>query len=180
MFITCEYVRSILDYNEKTGVLTWKKRPEEHFKSKKVFAIWNGKYSGKVAGCNHTNQNGKKYRLISIDNRRYLEHRVIWLLVHGIEPRNEIDHINGNGLDNRIENLRDITRGENNKNIKLSKRNKSGFVGVSFDKAKGKYKAEIGLKGKTKFIGYFSDFTQACEARKKAEIKCGFHANHGS
>lgn len=180
MIITSKYINSILSYNETTGTLTWKKRPVDHFKSNKGFAVWNGKYSEKVAGCNHTNQNGKQYRLISIDSKRYLEHRIIWLLSTGKHPTNEIDHINGNSLDNRIENLRDITRAENNKNFRLSKRNKSGFIGVCFDKAKGKYRAEIGINSKAKFIGYFETAEQASKARNKKSKEYGYHKNHGS
>ena len=180
MKFTHDYIKSIIDYNHKTGSISWKVRPQEHFKTKKAVAVWNGKYSGKTAGCNHTNQNGKQYRLISIDSKRYVEHRVIWFLVTGKLPVNDIDHIDGNGLNNKIKNLRDVTRAENNKNFKLGKRNKSGFIGVHFDKSKGRYKAEIGVNSKTKFIGYFDTAKEANEARKKESAKYGYHKNHGS
>jgi len=180
MGLTQQYIKKILSYNPDTGILIWNFRPESHFKSKKGMAIWNGKYANKIAGCNTKTKSGKSYRIISINSKRYMAHRIIWLIVKGKEPVNDIDHINGDGIDNRIKNLRDVTRTENNKNFKLSKRNKTGFIGVHFDKVKKKYKAEIGVNSKTKFIGYFDTAKEASVAREQKSREYGYHINHGT
>lgn len=180
MNFTQNFVKSLFSYDKYTGFLYWKERPEDHFKSFKGFKVWNGKYSKKLAGAVHTNQNGKKYITVSINSKRYLAHRIIWLLVTGENPNNEIDHINGNGIDNRIENLRHITRKENNKNLSISVRNKTGVVGVHWDKKRKVFKAEIRAHGKNKFLGYFKTIEEAAVVRKKAEKKLGYHKNHGT
>ena len=91
----------------------------------------------------------------------------------------ELDHINGDRLDNRIENLRPVTRQENLKNQKRSIANTSGVTGVYWDRETGKWRALIRIGGKVKTIGRFLSFEEAVMARKEAERKNGYHANHG-
>lgn len=100
-------------------------------------------------------------------------HRIIWEMVYGECP-DVIDHINGDKHDNRLVNLRNVDRAENMRNRKLNKRNKSGINGVSTRKD-GKWLVVI----RTKYIGLFDNFFEACCARKSAEYKAGFHENHG-
>ena len=82
-----------------------------------------------------------------------------------------VDHKNGNTLDNRKENLRFCTPMENCRNTKMTKRNKTGYKGVSFVKSKGKFVAYISIGGKNKGLGHFDDPKKAheayCEAAKK-------------
>ena len=82
-----------------------------------------------------------------------------------------VDHINRNPLDNRKENLRICTQSENTKNKSKQHNNKSGVVGVHWDKQNSKWKAEISIKGKKKSLGYFSNKQDAIEARLKAELE---------
>lgn len=173
MKITQEIINECFFYNKNTGILCWKERPAHHFGSNMVCKRWNKRYSGKKAGTIHKNQNGKKYITISIFNKRFFAHRVIWLFVYGVWPKNEIDHINGNSIDNRLNNLRHVKRSENNQNLRISKRNKSGIIGVR-KYAKNKVEtwvADIGYKGKSKTIGFFRTKEEAITARKKAEQK---------
>lgn len=168
-----EVTKKVLDdcfiYNKETGDLFWKNRPTSHFKNIRARNSWNTKYSGKQVGTVHNTNSGKQYILTSIFNKKYHIHRIIWFLWSGNWPKNEIDHINGVSTDNRICNLRDVTRSENNKNLRISKRNNSGHIGVR--EYKHGFIVEIGYKGKSKYIGKFKTMNEAVEARKMAEKK---------
>lgn len=164
--ITQEFIKELLDYNPDTGIFTWAKSKGTAKK-------------GKESGWKAT-PNGKSYRVIMINGRGYFSHRLAWLYSYGSFPVNDIDHINGNGLDNRLINLRDVTESENLRNVRLSSRNKSGVIGVSWDKLVSKWRADIRIDGKKKFLGFFDDLEDAARVRKDAEIQNGYHNNHGS
>lgn len=172
-----KYLRECLDYDPETGGLTWRTRPLHHFKDGAQTArhncnAWNGGWAGKEA-FTATSPNG--YVTGGLDRVIYRAHRIIWKLVHGQEPE-DIDHINGDRADNRIANLRAVTRRENMRNAALRSNNKSGVVGVS--RARGKWLAQI--KGqRQQFLGYFDTIEEAAAARKSAERDLGFHENHG-
>ncbi len=94
----------------------------------------------------------------------------------------QIDHINGNSLDNSISNLRNVTHTENQRNIKIQRNNTSGICGVrlyAYNRTK-KWVSSIRRNGKTVTLGYFLDLNDAIIARKMAEYEIGFHVNHGS
>ena len=92
-----------------------------------------------------------------------------------------VDHINGDPLDNRMSNLRDVTQGENCRNLSLNKRNKSGCSGVNERKGiKGStWQVQVRPNGTTLNLGTFKTLAKAIEVRKAAEVKYGFHKNHG-
>lgn len=161
-------IKSVLAYSEETGDIYWIKDRQGHTKK------------GDLAGSIFSNGSGKKYRTIKVFGKHYLAHRLAWLLKTGSEPSKFIDHINGDGLDNRFFNLREVTRTENQRNQKISKRSKTGVMGVSFDKKSGKWSVRIGSRENQERLGYFSDFFEAVCVRKSAEIKRNFHKNHGS
>lgn len=104
-----------------------------------------------------------RYRTVVINKKRYYVHRLIWLMHYGYMPK-EIDHINRNKLDNRIENLREVTRSENILNTKISVRNKSGIKGVSWSKSKQKWLVQKTLNKERKTLGYFDCLNKAKEA----------------
>jgi len=85
----------------------------------------------------------------------------------------EIDHINNNGLDNRRKNLRFCTHSENEKNRRINKNNKTGYIGVSFDKYKNKFSADIRHLNKHIFLGNFDDPKEAAKARDKYILEKG-------
>ena len=91
----------------------------------------------------------------------------------------ELDHINHQRDDNRLENLRVVTRKQNCRNLSLPKKNTSGVVGVTFDNSLKKWKSQINIDGKNMNLGSFSTFEKAVTARKSAENFYGFHENHG-
>lgn len=107
-------------------------------------------------------------------------HRAAWAHYHGRWPTQDIDHIDGNKHNNRIENLRDVSRQENMRNVPLTKANKSGVKGVHWYKARNKWVASIMISGKHKHLGYFDLKEDAASARKAAERKYGFSERHGT
>lgn len=119
------------------------------------------------------------YRRVCIDGKRYEAHRLIWLIVHGVWPTHKIDHEDQNNRNNRIENLRDVPNRENCLNQKLHCTNTSGHAGVSWDKSKNRWRAEIVSHGKHIKLGSFINKDDAIAARKLAEQAHGFHPNHG-
>lgn len=175
-----DQLKSLLHYNPETGIFTWKARDESKFSSYRGFKVWHGRYLGKEAGYVHICERGKSYRRINIKPNIYQSHRLAWLYVHGEIPSDmEVDHINGNGCDNRICNLRLVDRSENCKNIRKSSANKSGVVGVFWVSEKRKWRSSIKINGKNIFLGYFNNINDAASARLKAEKHYGFHQNHG-
>ena len=144
-----------LKYTPKDGKVWWIKHPRR--------STANGTEAGNMM------QNG--YRKLKFCNKQYLVHRVAWLLHHGSWPMGDIDHIDGNPSNNRIENLRPATKAENAYNRKISKNNTSGAKGVRWNKANKTWMVSIGVNGKIKYIGSFKDFELAelvaIEARNK-------------
>lgn len=122
---------------------------------------------------------GRFYRQLNRKGKVYRYHRICWLLYYGHWPKQQIDHINGDGLDNRIINLRDVSHRENGMNQKKPKNNKSGICGVNWCKQTSKWRAEIMIKGKKKCLGRYEKIEEAADARSLAENKYGFHENHG-
>jgi len=168
-----DLVRAFLNYDQEKGILTWKKRDRKHFKSERAYNLFNSKYPGvELIGTDQTNQ-------VYLSGRSYKIHRVIWCHVYGEWPDKNmvIDHINGDKKDNRLQNLRLVKHSENSKNLSRSKVNLSGVVGVH--KRGSKWVAQIKNNYKQIFLGSFDNFEDAVTARKEAELKYGFHENHG-
>lgn len=138
--LTQDYLKKILDYDPASGVFVWKR-------ANKV------RKAGDVAG-------GKMpsgYARVKIGRCHYLAHRLAWLWVHGKWPANDIDHIDHNPSNNRIKNLRDVSKSENAQNqIHAKADGSSGFLGVSYRKDRGKYKATIIVRGRQKCLGHFA------------------------
>ena len=122
---------------------------------------------------------GKGAGSIDIFGCRYICTHLAWLLHHGVWPDFEIDHINGDSQDHRIDNLRDVKHAVNMKNIKTKKSNKTGVNGVSVSSKSGRFCAYISVNGESKNLGHFKTIEEAALARKAAEKEYGFHENHG-
>jgi hypothetical protein len=130
-------------------------------------ALGKGKIKKKPAGTvTHAGYVG-----ILIDGKRYHAHRIAWALHNGAWPDDQIDHINGNKLDNRIDNLRPATNSQNGKNLKLSIANTSGHTGVTWCKTLEKWRAVIKVDGKQINCGRYACKNDAINARKSVEIK---------
>lgn len=173
---TQEELHAMLRYDAETGKLYWKARPLSSFASECVGAAWNTRRAGSEA---FTARDRHGYKHGAIYGVSFRAHRIIWAMLSGSDPAGQIDHINGVRDDNRPDNLRVVGDGENRKNQKKPKDNTSGHIGVCWNKNAGKWVAEIKASGKRVYLGLFPDLPSAVSARKAAELKYGFHANHG-
>ena len=163
---------TFLRYDPDTGELTRKALDNRS-------AGWNKRYANQPTGVVNKDINGKpRYIYVYIDGKFYPAHRLAWRLFYGCQPIGYIDHINGNGLDNRIDNLRCVTPSENAKNRKIRPENRSGLSGVMWSVTQKKWAVLVWDQKKQKRLGVFSDFFEAACARKSAETTCGYHANH--
>lgn len=97
------------------------------------------------------------YTQISINYKKYYLHRLIWLYHYGKLPEKQIDHINRNKSDNRIENLRECSQSKNLMNTRISKRNKSGIKGLSWCDTHQRWRVCLSINKKVATIGYFKD-----------------------
>lgn len=110
------------------------------------------------------------YAKSSINNRKVYAHRII-MRVSDFEINKQIDHINGNTLDNRKQNLRIVTSRQNGLNSSIRKDNTSGITGVCWDKRRQKWLARVNENGREICLGYFDNFDDAVIARKNGEEK---------
>lgn len=158
-------INDYLSYDESSGDLIW------------AFKLSRKVVVGSVAGCK-CKRDG--YIKVRFENRLYLAHRIIWESVMGRIPEGmQIDHINHNRSDNRMENLRLVTHIENGMNQSRSVRNKSGVTGVSWQNRDKKWRSVISKDRKVIILGYFNNFDDAVATRLSAEIEFGYHVNHG-
>jgi len=173
-----ELLRKLLRYEPQTGLLFWRHRDLELFdvapnKMKRAFGSWNSKYAGKHAfKC--LNKTGYKKGIIF--GISLLAHRVIWAMEKNSWPEDQIDHIDGDRTNNKIENLREVSAKINARNRKLSVSNKTGVIGVHYCKTHNVYVARM----LSSHIGNFDNLDEAIKARKLAEIGKGFSERHGS
>jgi hypothetical protein len=173
--LTPEDLPIFFDVNFDSGKLFWKERDKSYFSSTRFHAIWNKRFAGKQAfSADH--KDGYKHGILM--SKAYLAHRVIYAMKHGVWP-NYIDHINGDKSDNRISNLRSVTKSENGCNSKKPYTNKSGYIGVSWNARDKRWAAYITLNKKRKALGNFKEIEDAIVCRKNSEIALGFHPNHG-
>ncbi len=173
---SADLLREMFDVNRETGVLTWRERPVDHFTSEHGQKIFNTKYSGRVAGTLSLRRGGRKYLTVNLGrNHRanhFLVHRIVWTILNGEMPEGmDIDHINGNGTDNRPENLRMASRSENICNTRPRPRKHMMPRGVYYHAHSGLYRAEIKVMGKTISLGYYKLKSIAAVVRAKAAIK---------
>jgi hypothetical protein len=146
--VTYKELHSILDYNEITGIFTWKMQVSNKIKV------------GNTAGILD-----RGYIRIGIGGKIYYAHRLAWLYVYGEWPELLIDHIDGNKSNNAIDNLREATKSQNMQNRGVQKNNKSctKIPGVSYDTKNNKYQVYLHINNCSKFFGYFSSIKDAEE-----------------
>jgi len=151
--ITQEILKSYLTYDPDTG----------HFVRNR---------DKKILGTKHSTG----YIVIRLNkpiNKLYKAHRLAWLYIYGYFPKNVIDHINRDGFDNKLSNLREITQKQNSENRLLNKNNTSGFKGVSWSKNNNKWRARIWNNKKEIFLGFFDEKIDAVNSYIEAARK--FH-----
>lgn len=161
------YLRDRFTYNPDTGVLLWKVKAVNSWRD----TAWNTRYSGQEAG--RVGSDG--YRVIYLDGRAVKAHRVAWAIQTRVWPAATIDHMDGDKSNNKLSNLRLCSNKENSRNAKQYSSNKTGQMGVCWNKDRNKWVAYISKD----FLGHFDDWESAVEARKSAEKDRGYHENHG-
>jgi hypothetical protein len=149
-----------LQYNSITGIFTWISNGTRGVKKDDVAG-----YKSKAG-----------YIMLSVSGRKILAHRVAWMFTYGDFPVGQIDHINRNKSDNRIENLREATFAQNAQNRVKNICNTSGYKGVTWHKRDQKWQAAVTIKGKCIYLGYFSSPENAYEAYKEASLKHQTHS----
>jgi hypothetical protein len=165
--IDTEVLKRRFDYDQINGGLLWKSC-ERHPSIKKSRTVGSLNINGYIES--RLFPGGKQFKV----------HRLVWAFHFGDPGKSEIDHINGNKHDNRIENLRLSTRADNTRNVKLRSNNKSGVKGVSWHKATKKWKAQIQCDKKKIGLGYFKTIEEAKNVVMSARIKLHeSFANHG-
>lgn len=172
----------LLRYDPESGKLYWKERPVSMFEGGSYPAerrqkSWNSRCANKEA-FGHMGNHG--YKEGAIFNHLFLAHRVIWALVHGAWPEGDIDHRNGDKLDNRDGNLRDVSTSINCRNSAMKSVNSSGLTGVSYRKDRGHWRARVMVNGKETHLGNFSSAQDAYDARLKVNPALGFSERHGT
>jgi len=152
--LTRARLRELLDYNKKTGEFRWRKRPG------------GGARSDLSAGHVESDQGRRR---IGIDGRVYSAHQLAWFYVTGRWGKPIIDHRDGDGTNNRLNNLRPATRSQNGANSRRPRHNTSGHKGVSPHRRK--WLATICTNGKKIHLGLFDTPHEAHEAYLKAARK---------
>ena len=145
--LTLPMLQKELKYESETGAFVW---------------LTSGRGRFKRAGAEAGTINRWGYRAICFGGKCLMAHRLAWLYVYGEWPKNEIDHINGDKTDNRIENLRDVTRAINAQNIRAARIDSASKVlGVSWNKERHKWIASIVTNGKQSYLGAFDAIEDA-------------------
>lgn len=144
-----ETLQEALIFSAETGKLYWRSNGAEAFTAVGNHGYLTGSYRGSA---------------------RLLAHRVAWAIFTGEWPRDHIDHVNGIKTDNRLDNLRQATRSENMRNMRLRKNNSSGFKGVHWHRQSKKWRASIWVDGTSQGLGLFDTPEDAhaayCEAAR--------------
>lgn len=158
-------LHELLQYDPETGLLHWKVRRNQ-------YAVV-GAVAGHKANCR-----GKLYFRVRIDNALIMGHWIAWAMAYGAWPDDQIDHEDGDGLNNRLTNLKVKPQAENNRNAAIRRDNKTGVCGVVTTRS-GNYVAHIRCDGRLKHLGTFKNLEDAAAARREAAASIGFHPNHG-
>lgn len=170
-----EYLAARVSYDPNTGCFMWRHREGDDPATRN----FNANFAGRECGSN----NGRGYLRISvtIEGKTFCikSHRLAWFIVYGSVPDGDIDHIDGNTLNNRIDNLRDVTKSINQRNSKMQANNASGVTGVSWHKRTEMWEARASVKGIRKYVGSFNSIDEAAFAIKTFRAANGFTHRHG-
>jgi hypothetical protein len=168
-FVETPTVSVLLDlfvYDSVTGVLTRRRSS-------------GPKKAGDTAG-HFFRGSCKTYRAVRVGDSTFYVHRIVWKMHYGVDPDGQIDHVDGDGTNNAIANLRVVDAVENHRNQRLRSSNKSGILGVSKDKRSGKWRSSVTIRGHHVHLGVFDSIEEAAAARELANREYGFHENHGA
>lgn len=154
MTLTAEKLRELIHYDPETGAFAWRKSHR-------------GVRPGK---CGRISKRSG-YRDICIDYTLYRSHRLAFLYMTGKWPTKDIDHKNRIRSDNRWSNLREATSTQNSANVSVKTTNTTGFIGVVWDKARNKWRAQIRIDGRKTNLGRFDQIEDAIKRHDIAAIE---------
>jgi len=152
-------IPKVLVYDPETGELYWKHRAVSTFigtekrSAEKVAANWNSRFGGQRAFTS-VGKNG--YRAGNLNRVGLLLHRVAFVLMTGDWPLHEVDHINGDRLDNRWTNLRSVSGAQNRRNA-CGYGKTSEYIGVCWNSSLGGYMARVHHNGESHYCGFSVD-----------------------
>jgi hypothetical protein len=161
-----ERLKDRIHYDPVTGVFT----------RAKDYSVQGNHFKAGCIATTSTKQgghSGKRRLMVTVYKKRYYARRLAWFYVHGVWPKNSIDHIDGDPSNNSISNLREATQAENLQNKRAPAKAKSGLLGVCFcnDGHINKWQARIQVSGKTVRLGHFPTPEEASAAYLAAKIK---------
>ena len=172
---THEQLVDMFEYDEIKGILIKKPLDIKYFKSQGRCDRYNKIFPGQVFGHVNTNH----YLQGRIDKQMYLVHRLIWKWVTGEEPGESIDHLNGDTLDNRFENLRNTTMLINGKNSAKKSNNISGYTGVYWRSERSRWVAKVTFEGRKLQLGSFNSPEPAYKKILEWRKGKGYTDRHG-
>lgn len=177
--ITQRLLRELITYDPRTGLAVWKPRGPEFFSREADWLAWNTKYAGKPAlhSWHDAGDGGTGYYRGYIEGVRIYAHRAFYLLMTGEWP-DEIDHEDGDGLNNKWANISNGSHQQNMRNRRRNCNNTTGIMGVTRVRER-KYVAQVQIDGRMHYLGQFNNKFAAGEAYRKRVDAEGFHANHG-
>jgi hypothetical protein len=168
---SAEFLHECFAYDPDTGVISWKNRPRHHFTSDAHWKKHNTRFAGRPTGCKqYTARKTPSSLHVSVLGHPRSVHRVIWKMIYRDEPSLFIDHVNGDPFDNRLCNLRLSSHSSNQWNRGATKRNKSGFKGVSWSKKRSMWKVGFHVGEKNIHFGYFELKCLAAVAAAKGSL----------
>ena len=159
--------RQRLSYDPETGLISWLDPGPDAFATLKGYRIFKRNFCGKTAGS--ISPDG--YVKLRLNGASLLAHRVIWAMVYGYDPVDDIDHRDMCRSNNRIGNLRQATRSQNCMNKLTRSDNTSGSKGVSWHKVTGKWSASICVDGHAAHLGVFTNKQDATRAYQEASAE---------
>lgn len=163
--LTQDQLKEVLHYCPETGVFTWL-----------VSTSTRARKGAEAGSIRYDISSNKPYRHICVNHQRSRAHRLAFLYMTGEFPEDQVDHIDGNGVNNAWNNLRAVDNAENCKNLRKRADNTSGTTGVCWCKHRNKWRSLI----RNKSLGYFHNKEEAIAVRKAAEVLYNFHENHGT
>lgn len=150
------WIRAILesfDYEPSTGIVRHRR----------------GKRAGEPVGSERSYGGDAVYLHLRFKTRNFAVHRLAWVLMYARWPDGDIDHIDRDGLNNRLDNLRDVPHVINSRNQRLNRRNTSGVAGVTWDSKSSKWRVTISQR----YVGLAADLDEARRIRRDAEVAEG-------
>lgn len=166
-----QYLKESFDYDESTGIITWKRRPIHHFHDERTMNKWNTRYANMRAGYKSKvfKSDHEYYWRMSLDNHPYDCHALIWVWLYG-KYATLIDHYDGNSLNNTKVNLRETSTSKNIRKGKIQRNNTSGYKGVSYRNDTGKWAVRLKVNRKYKSLGSYDDIVYASKVYSTAVL----------